>query len=224
MAAREVVPAPGLDALGRFVNRREIASLKPVLGEGERLLYAVEGHARDRRGLLAATDLRVLFVSKGWIRTKVDDFPYEDLKELAVSLDRDDAVVTLRGGDRELVVAKADKLGAQELGERANDAARLRKSSFRLVRADPNAPTVTSRMKAAEERLERLDRMLARRSMTAAEHRVARRRILEEMGLPTDLPDAEGRVSQGGRVAVRGDPETALKGEPKKEKTSVKRF
>lgn len=207
MAADDSLPAPGLDGLGRFVNRRELGLLRPVLEAGETVHYAVEGSAGDRRGLLAATDRRIVWVVHRWFRPRVRSFPYDSVERLDVIRDADESVITLvvPGGD--FTVARCARHPANEFGTRAAEAARRATSTFRLVIADPGARTLHQTARELELRLDRVDRMLERGSMTAAEHKVARRRLLEQAGLPTDLADAKGQVSEGGKAAVRGEAE-----------------
>ncbi len=228
--AQDAPPAPGLDALGRFVNRREVALLRPVLADGERVLYALEGRVRDKAGLLAATDSRIVWVRRGLFGAKVRSFPYPEIQEIHVGVDPDEAVVTLAVPGEDFVVARCPRREANEFGTRAADAARRTTATFRLVLADPNARTLTDSMKDLDARLARVDRMLERGSMTQKEHRVARRRLLEEAGLPTDIPDAKGRVSEGGRTAVRGEAvpgakrDEFLHGKKDEKRSTVKRF
>ncbi|MCA1818741.1 MAG: PH domain-containing protein [Halobacteriales archaeon] len=140
--------APGLGELDRFVNRRELDALTPMLSEGESIRFAMDGASGGRRGVLAATDRRILFVSKGLLRRHVQEWDLDDVTRVDVEAGVDDATLTVR---------------------------------------DPRMADPVEEGGTTIERLRRLERMRARKSITEPEYKVNRRRILEDAGLPTDL-------------------------------------
>lgn len=164
---------PGLDRFGRFINRRELDALGPTLRAGERVLYAVEAHL-DGKGLLAATDRRILFLRLGWLRRRVQSWPYAAVVALRVRLDVDDALLTVATKAGDVAFARVPKRGAEALAK--------------AVKQRPPAPGEVVEFQDArkprprteqEQRLDRLDRMLERGTLTRAEHERARRAVLE---------------------------------------------
>lgn len=156
--------APGLDRFGRFVNRRELAALQPALKEGEKVLHVLEA-TQGRKGVLAATDRRLLFASAGLLRRKALDWSYTDLVGLKVTRAVDDATLTLslRAG-AEVVFTRCRKRDAEAFA----DAVRTRPPApdapldFTPPHLRPKDPL--------QVRREQLDRMLRKGSITKAEH------------------------------------------------------
>lgn len=155
--------APGLDRFGRFVNRRELRVLAGALRQGEKALHVLEATHR-RRGLLAATDRRIVFVTTGWLRRREASWSYTDVAGLKVSRAVDDATLTMTLRDGEAAFTACRKREAEEF--------------IRAVKARPPPPDAPldfsppgSRPKDPETlRKERLGRMLRKGSITKAEY------------------------------------------------------
>ena len=60
----------------------EVKELPGILGETEPVLDAVSGTYENGNGLLVATDRRVIFVDKGLVGSRVEDFPYDKITSL----------------------------------------------------------------------------------------------------------------------------------------------
>jgi hypothetical protein len=86
--------APGLDRFGAFVNRRALAALGAKLEPGEMVFHVLEA-TYGKRGVLAVTDRRLLFVAPGLLRRKRD---WRNAGVAAVEIQKsvDEATVTLR--------------------------------------------------------------------------------------------------------------------------------
>ncbi len=163
------VNVPGLDSFGRFINRRDLDALRPVLKPNERVLYALEAF-HDKQGLLAATDKRILFVRAGLLASRVSTFAYADVLRVRVDLDIDEATVTIVTKTGDIVFAKCKKRLAEAFGE--------------AVMNRPPAPGALLDFSpgpkgAKAARLERLDRMFARGTMTKGEYERSRRAIVQ---------------------------------------------
>ncbi|MFO1532692.1 MAG: PH domain-containing protein [Thermoplasmatota archaeon] len=178
--------APGLGELDRFVNRRELDALTPMLSEGESIRFAMDGASGGRRGVLAATDRRILFVSKGLLRRHVQEWDLDDVTRVDVEAGVDDATLTLHSYEPFVLTGarKAAASGFQEAVRLAIPQRTFRRA--RIVR-DPRMADPVEEGGTTIERLRRLERMRARKSITEPEYKVNRRRILEDAGLPTDL-------------------------------------
>lgn len=154
---------PGLDRFGAFANRRELDALRPALRAGERVLYVLEA-ARGKRGLLAATDRRLVFVTAGLLRRKSLAWDYTDVVGLKVTKAVDDAGLTVQLRGSEVVFEACRKRDAEAF--------------VKAVRERPPGPddpldfTPSEKRPKTEKQLrrERLDRMFNKGSMTKAEY------------------------------------------------------
>ncbi|MEK6975611.1 MAG: PH domain-containing protein [Candidatus Thermoplasmatota archaeon] len=161
----------GLDRFGRFVNRRELDALAGKLEDGERVLAAIEA-TRDRRGVLAATDRRLLFVRRGWLGARSQAWPYRQVLGLTRKSRVDDATLILRTPDGTVDFTAVPKAEAEAFEDAV--ATRPRAPGELLDFAVPAAQADRRR------RLERLDRMLARGSITRSEYERSKRAIALE--------------------------------------------
>ncbi|MEA3144010.1 MAG: hypothetical protein QOG31_1334 [Thermoplasmata archaeon] len=174
----------GLDGLGRFVGRRELALLRRRLEGDERVLGAVDATRGRRTGLLAATDRRIAWVAVGVLRRTLVAWPYEEVAKVEVHVARDGATVDLLLGGASETFTGADRAQARAFA----DAVRLAspRRAFRKVVAVRDPATATPMEELLEEpyrsRLARLERMHARGTVTEPEYQASRRGILDEAG------------------------------------------
>lgn len=86
--------APGLDRFGAFVNRRALAALAAKLEPGEFVFHVLES-TFGKRGVLAVTDRRLLFVAPGLLgRTR--EWRNAGVAAVEVQKSVDEATVTVR--------------------------------------------------------------------------------------------------------------------------------
>lgn len=76
----------GLDSWSAILGRKEIKELPRILWEGEQIRGAIQGLYNNRLGLLVSTDRRLIFVDKGWVGLKVEDFPYDKITSIQYQL------------------------------------------------------------------------------------------------------------------------------------------
>ena len=76
----------GLDSWSAILGRKEINELPRILWEGEQIRGAIQGLYNNRLGLLVSTDRRLVFVDKGWLSLKVEDFPYDKISSIQYEL------------------------------------------------------------------------------------------------------------------------------------------
>lgn len=86
--------APGLDRFGAFVNRRALAALARDIKPGEIVFHVLEA-TLGRRGVLAGTDRRLLFVAPGLLRRHAQEWRHVAVAAVTVTKAVDDATVTL---------------------------------------------------------------------------------------------------------------------------------
>jgi hypothetical protein len=65
-----------------FGSNREIRRLPIYLHEGEQVYKIITGSPGKGRGVIVATDERVLFIKDGWVFRTVQDFPYETVSSV----------------------------------------------------------------------------------------------------------------------------------------------
>ncbi|HUR25952.1 MAG TPA: hypothetical protein VM327_08080 [Candidatus Thermoplasmatota archaeon] len=87
--------APGLDRLGAFVNRRALAALSAAIRPGEIVLHVLEA-THGKRGVLALTDRRMLFVAPGLFARRKAEWLHGAVASVEVAKTVDEATVTLR--------------------------------------------------------------------------------------------------------------------------------
>jgi hypothetical protein len=175
--------AAGLDSLGSFVSRREVALLRRRLRPDEKVLGAVDAMRGRRKGLLAATDARIVWASVGVLRRTVVAWTYPSVAKVEVHVSRDGATIDLildPGTSESFTRAERDQARAfAEAVKRASP-----RKAFRNVTAVRDAANVTSVAEFLDEpfksRLERLERMHARGTVTQPEYDASRRAILDE--------------------------------------------
>ncbi|MEA3203392.1 MAG: hypothetical protein QOI63_1067 [Thermoplasmata archaeon] len=172
----------GLDGLGRFVGRRELALLRKRLEGDERVLGAVDATRGRRKGLLAATDRRIAWAAQGVLRRTLLSWPYDEVAKVEVHVARDGATIDLLLAGTSETFAQADREQARAFAQAVKRASPRR--AFRRVLAVRDPATATPVEELLEEpyrtRLARLERMHARGTLTEPEYQASRRGILDE--------------------------------------------
>jgi len=88
----------------RFGSNREIRRLPQYLQPGEKVLSIVTGsrHQKRGRGIVVATDQRVLFIWDGWVFRENQDFPYETISSMEFQTGVFFGIMTLYGKGDEI--------------------------------------------------------------------------------------------------------------------------
>lgn len=176
---------PGLDRFGRFTSRDELNALRPKLVQGETVRYAL-ACVGDRKGLLACTDRRILWLSQGPLQVRTATYTFGEIRRIAVEISRDGATITISCPDGDHQFTRADRSLARVFADQVRTVPRL--AEYRRVEVNdtgagedlpPPRTATTPAHNERAERLERLDRMLEKGSITRPEYNANRRRILE---------------------------------------------
>lgn len=175
----------GFDA---FRHRREAQRLRRF-AKGEPVLAAASGRDLKREGVLAVTPSRILWVTPWTRRT----FDLGRLQGIRVATDRDQGIVTLEEPGLELAVARIRPDDAKRFAAAVKQAARdagNRAIATRAVDDHPDHPDARPELggETARARLDRLERMLERGSITYPEYLANRRRILDRSPPPPEPP------------------------------------
>ena len=71
-----------IDGMNKWINRWEIKELPSILWEDELPEKLITGTYNNGWGILVATNRRLLFIDKGVISLKVEDFPYDKITSI----------------------------------------------------------------------------------------------------------------------------------------------
>jgi hypothetical protein len=82
----EQAVAAKLDSGTRWLLRREIGNLAQLLPAGEKIVHMAQGRHEGATGLIVATDYRVLFVEQGIAHSRVEDYPYVEIRAIQVDV------------------------------------------------------------------------------------------------------------------------------------------
>ena len=98
-----------IDGYSRFLSRGEIKELPFILWEDELPEMLAEGSYHDGRGLLVATDRRLIFIDKGLFgQLKVEDFGYDRITSIESKTGlMSGSIVIYASGNREQIDAVA---------------------------------------------------------------------------------------------------------------------
>ena len=71
-----------IDGVQSFLTKREFDELPSILWEDELPRQVITGRYNNGTGILVATDQRLVFVDKGIMSLKVEDFPYDRISSV----------------------------------------------------------------------------------------------------------------------------------------------
>lgn len=178
--------APGLDRFGAFQHRHELRRLQRLRRKDETIVEMVAGRDPHRTGILALTDQRVLWITRGLPGRRVRAFPVQQLTGVRVGIEDDQGVVTLESPKLTLAVARIDANAAKRFGDAAKtaakDAGNATMKSKELDRRPPREELLSE--KEARKRLEQLERMREKGSITQPEYLANRKRLEARSELP----------------------------------------
>ena len=78
--------AAKLDAGTRWLLRREIGNLAHLLPAGQEIVHLAQGRHEGATGLIVATDRRLLFIEQGISHSRVEDYPYVEIRAIQVDV------------------------------------------------------------------------------------------------------------------------------------------
>lgn len=98
-----------LDSATLFSGRREINELHNILSKNESVLGLVKGSYQQRTGILAATESRVIFVDKGLIGLKVEEFNYKRINSIQYETGMLFGKIIIHGSGNSALIDNVDK-------------------------------------------------------------------------------------------------------------------
>lgn len=122
---------PHLDPGTILLAAREFSVLPQLLWEGEEVLHAVQGMYNSHNGMLFATNRRLLFVDKGIVRLRTEDFGYENITSIECQTGLFFGKITLYASGNRAQISQCQKAPARSfcdfvrarLGEKGKGAA-----------------------------------------------------------------------------------------------------
>lgn len=101
----------------RLGVKRELKKLPSVLTPGERVLQLDTGTYAGTNGLMVATDHRVIFMLEGLARSRLEDFPYDDISSVRseVGMMTGTCRLTITTVDRQAEITNMSKAVVDEI-------------------------------------------------------------------------------------------------------------
>lgn len=160
----------------RFGVRRELKAIPTILQEGEEVLNLAAGGYDGRRGLLVVTDRRLVFFEKGMARSRQEDFPYSKISSIQTETRMTHgSLIVFVTGNKAVINQVMPKERVGEIGEYVRS---------RISAHDAPAPSTqgaASSVASPEERLRRLQGMLASGLISPDEFEAKRTTIIDEL-------------------------------------------
>lgn len=167
-----------IDGWTKFLSRREINELPNVLWPKERIEQFGGGTYEGKRGVLVATNRRLIFLDKGLIRLKVEDFPYDKVTSAQVETGLIWGKLTILASGNKAVIDNMPKDQARSLGDHVRR--RLNKPSPQQPGPERGTPSDD-----VVSQLERLAKLRQQGLLTDQEFVAQKRRLL---GAPAARP------------------------------------
>jgi len=139
-----------LSGVQKFLGRREIKELPKLLWQDELPEKVTQGLYEGGNGLLVATNKRLIFIDKGLISLRVEDFPYDKITSIQYSAGLLMGEITIFASGNKAVIKQVPKDQVRDFAEWLR--ARITKPSPRADASTPPAGDLVSQL----ERLAKL--------------------------------------------------------------------
>jgi hypothetical protein len=70
----------------QYLDKKEINELEKVLLENENIENFIRITSKNKKGILLATDIRLIFISKGFVKSKFEEILYNNIDSIAFSV------------------------------------------------------------------------------------------------------------------------------------------
>ncbi|MBN4064475.1 PH domain-containing protein [Dehalococcoides mccartyi] len=163
-----------IDGWNKFASKKEIKELPSLLWEDELPEAMVGGRYNNGNGILVATNRRALFIDKGMMSLKVEDFPYDKLSSIEFKTGMLMGEITLYTSGNKAQIKNIEKGRVRPFAEYL----RARVSSI-LDHASIPTSTTNSDAITVVEQLERLAKLKEQGILTDSEFADQKSKILE---------------------------------------------
>jgi hypothetical protein len=159
-----------LDGASKLLGRKEIKELPKVLWKDEAIEQMVQGMYGEGLGVLVATNKRLVFVDKGMLRMRVEDFPYDRISsiEYTTGMLMGSVIIYASGNKSEIKHVAKDQCQAFANYVRARTTAPSEHASAPVTAGSP----------PAVEQLERLAKLRDSGVLTPDEFEAEKRKVL----------------------------------------------
>jgi hypothetical protein len=161
-------------------SKREIQRLPEVLWEGETVELLATGQYGGGAGLIAMTNLRLIFFKHGIMQQTVEDFPYGKISSVQWQGGMIMGALTVYTSGNRADIKQMPK----DQGKAMADALRMHIATGTSPGTPPAGPAGAAAAPPAQDvatRLATLDQLLAQGAITAEEHKERRARILDSL-------------------------------------------
>lgn len=144
-----------LDGTSKFLGRKEIKELPAILWEDEKLEKLVQGRYGNGMGVLVATNKRLVFVDKGLISLRVEDFPYKNVSSIQYQTGMVFGKITIFTSGNKADIDQIDKKQAKDFAEYV----RNRISNYETKEAPVDSTVSTTPVQSGEDFISQLERL-----------------------------------------------------------------
>ena len=164
---------------GKFLGRKEIKEFVNILWEDESVERIVTGNYEAvGTGILAATNKRLIFVDKGMVKLRVEDFPYEKISSIQYQTGWVGGPITIFASGNKAEIKNVPKDACKDFGDyvRARTSGVVEHASL-AARAEAPA-TGTASQDDVVGQLERLGKLREQGILTEDEFQAQKQKLL----------------------------------------------
>lgn len=148
----------GLDGVSSFMGKREINELPNILWENELPEQVIQGNYNNRNGILVCTNSRLIFVDKGLVGLKVEDFPLNNISSIQYETGMLLGKITIFASGNRAEIRNVDKNRVRNFAEYV----RAKISNENKQQAAPESPAQPQQAKD-DEIIVKLERLMTLR-------------------------------------------------------------
>lgn len=128
-----------LQGFDRFIAKKEIKELPNILWENEQVENLILGFYNNGNGILVGTSKRLIFIDKGLISLKVEDFPYDKITSIQYETGWVFGKLTIFSSGNKAVIDNVEKNQTKAFGEWVR--ARISSNTQNQIQTPPQTQT-----------------------------------------------------------------------------------
>lgn len=179
-----------IDGVSKFFGKWEIDELPNILWDDEVPERIVQGFYKNGNGILVATNKRVIFVNKGWVSLKVEDFPYDRISSIEYGTGLVLGKIIIYSSGNKAVIEQVSKEYVRDFADYVR--ARSTKASSHastppVAHTTPMSPGVDDPL----SKLERLAKLRDQGAISPEEYDLLKKKLLAEILYPNWIGPAD---------------------------------